>query len=133
MDAASTDNTNDKLYRGLDSNFTKYLVNRHNIKDVNDLNEVKSKLVGKTIHDKSFMSTTRELSVAADFARDKGGGKTTVLQIDGKKKGIEVTKHVNNLRAKKEKEFLIERGATLKIKDVSLSKTGKLILYTEIK
>ncbi len=132
LDRAATDKTNDKLYRGLDSNFTKDIIQKHGIKDVNDIHELKAKLVGKTIHDKSFMSTTRDLSVAADFARDKGGGKTTVLQIEGAKKGIEVTKHVNNLRARKEKEFLIDRGATLKIKDVSLSKTGKLIIYTEI-
>lgn len=132
LDKAATDETSDKLYRGLDSNFTKEIVNKHGIKDLNDLDELKSKLIGKTIHDKSFMSTTRELSIAGDFARDKGGDKTTVLQIDGKKTGIEVTKHVDNYRAKKEKEFLIRRGTSLKIKDVSLSKTGKLILYTDV-
>lgn len=132
LDAAATDTTSDKLYRGLDSNFTKEIINKHNIKDINNIDELKNKLIGKTIHDKSFMSTTRDLSAAADFARDKGNGKTTVLQIDGNKKGIEVTNHVNNFRARKEKEFLIKRSSTLKIKDVSLSKTGKLILYTEI-
>ena len=39
------------------------------------------------------MSTTRDLKTAADFARDKGTGKTTLMQISGKKKGVEVTKH----------------------------------------
>lgn len=132
LDMAAIDTTSDKLYRGLDSNFTKEIVNKYNIKDTNDIQELKTKLVGKTFRDKSFMSTTRDLSIAADFARDKGGGKTTVLQIEGKKKGIEVTKYVKNMRARKEQEFLIDRGTSLKIKDVSLSKTGKLILYTEI-
>lgn len=133
LDKASTDKTSDTLYRGLDSNFTNEILRRHGIKDKNNLEEVKSKLVGKTIHDKSFMSTSRDLSVAADFARDKGSGRTTVLQIDGPKVGIEVTNHVNNYRARKEKEFLIKRNSSLTITNVSFSKTGKLILYTEIK
>lgn len=132
IDKASTDKTSDNLYRGLDSDFTKTLANKHGIKDVNDINELKSKLIGKTITDKGYMSTTRDLKTAGDFARDKGTGKTTVMQISGKKKGVEVTKHVTNYRAKQEKEFIIKRGSKVKITNVSISKSGKLILYTEI-
>jgi hypothetical protein len=132
LDKASVDKTNDKLYRGMDSNFVKEIGQKYKITDISDVNELKTKLVGQKIHDKSFMSTSRDLSVAADFARDKGNGKTAVLQIDGDKKGIEVANHVKNLRATKEKEFLIKRNSTLVIKDVSISKSGKLILYTEI-
>lgn len=132
LDKASTDRTSDNLYRGLDSDFTKTLANKYGIKDVNNISELNAKLVGKKIQDKAFMSTSRDLKTAADFARDKGTGKTSVMQISGKKKGIEVTKHVKNYRAKKEKEFLIKRGTTVKIVKVSLSKTGKIILYTEI-
>ncbi len=132
MDTVSTDKTTDKLYRGLSSDFTKELAQKHGVKDLNNLSDLKSKLIGKIIEDKGYMSTTRDLKTAGDFARDKGTGKTTVMQIAGKKKGIEVTKHVHNYRAKKEKEFIIKRGSKLKITDVSISKTGKLILYTSI-
>lgn len=132
MDEASTDVTSDTLYRGFGSDYTKSLAQKYGVKDVNNLSEVKSKLIGKTITDKGFISTTRNLSVAGDFARNKGTGKTTVMQISGRKKGIQVTKHLNNYRAKKENEFIIKRGSKMKIKNVALSKTGKLILYTEI-
>jgi len=132
MDKASIDVTSDKVYRGLGSDFTKEIANKYGVKDVNDINELKSKLIGKTIKDKGYMSTTRDLKTAGDFARDKGTGKTTVMQISGKKKGIEVDKHVKNYRARQEKEFIIKRGTKVKITDVSISKTGKLILYTKI-
>lgn len=132
MDKASTDVTSDKVYRGLGSDFTKEIANKHGVKDVSDINELKSKLIGKTITDKGYMSTTRDLKTAGDFARDKGTGKTTVMQISGKKKGIEVDKHVKNYRSRQENEFIIKRGTKVKITDVSISKTGKLVLYTEI-
>lgn len=133
LDKGAIDTTNDVLYRGLDANYTKEIANKYNVKDISNIKELKSKLIGKSLTDKAFMSTTRELKVAGDFARDKGNGKTTVIQIEGKKIGIEVLKHVDTFRAKQEKEFLIKRNTTLLIKNVSLSKTGKLILYTKIK
>lgn len=132
MDEASTDVTLDTLYRGFGSDYTKTLAQKYGVKDVDNLSELKSKLIGKTITDKAFISTTRNLSVAGDFARSKGTGKTTVMQISGKKKGIQVVKHLSNYRAKKENEFIIKRGTKMKIINVSLSKTGKLILYTAI-
>lgn len=130
LDALSTDVTTDELYRGLDSSYTKYLADKFGIKDTGDIKELEKKLTGVIIHDKGFLSTTRVLSVAADFARDKGTGRTTIMQISGTKKGIEVLKHINNYRARKEKEFIIKRGTSLFVKKVSLSKSGVLILYT---
>lgn len=132
LDKASKDIDNGKVFRGLTSDYTKELVNKYKINDVNDVAELKSKLIGKVLNDKGFMSTTRDLRIAADFARDKGTGKTTVIQIEGNKTGIDVEKYISNNKAKKEKEFLIKRNTKIKIKDVSISKTGKLILYTEI-
>lgn len=132
LDKASVDKTSDTLYRGLNSDYTKELANKYGIKNTNDLAELNAKLTGKYITDKAYTSTSRDLKTAADFARDKGTGKTIVMQIAGKKKGIEVTKHVKNYRAKKEKEFLLKRGSKIKITRVGLSKTGKIILYTEI-
>ncbi len=132
LDKASVDNTTDDLFRGLDSNFTKQLSQKYGIKDFSNLSELKEKLVGKVLKDKAFMSATRSLKVAGDFARNMGTGRTTVMQIGGSKRGIEVSKHVSNLRARIEREFLIKRGSSVTIKDVGLSKTGKLILYTNI-
>ena len=132
MDKASTDKTNNILYRGLGSDFTKELANKYGVKDLNNLEELKSKLIGKTIKDKGFISTTRDLKTAGDFARDKGTGKTTLMQISGKKQGIEVEKYVKNYRARQEKEFIIKRGTKVKITDVSISRSGKIILYTEV-
>lgn len=132
LDKASTDVTNDVLYRGFNSDFTKEILNKHGIKDLSNLAILKSKLIGQSLTDKGFMSTTRHLNVAGDFARDVGKGATTVMQIDGKKTGIEVTKYINNYRARQEHEFIIKRNTKVKITDVSVSKTGKLILYTSI-
>lgn len=131
LDTGMTDETTEVLYRGLDSNFTKELKNKYHINNIDDVEELNSKLVGKTLIDKSYMSTSKDLNIAADFARDKGSGKTTVLHISGKKKGVDVVGHINNAKAIREKEFVLKRGTRLKILKVSLSKNGVLILYTE--
>lgn len=132
LDKISTDETSDTLYRGLKADFTKTIASKYKIADINNLEEIKTKLIGKRIHEKAFVSTTRDLGTAADFARDLGNGKTTVMQITGKKKGIEVSKYLNNYRASKEKEFIIKRDSDFDITNVSLSKTGKLILYVDM-
>jgi len=132
IDKAATDNTKDKLYRGVGADFTRDIANKYGVKDTSNLSELKSKLIGKTITDKGYQSTTRDLKTAGDFARDMGKGQTTVIQILGNKKGVEVSKHVNNFRARKEREFILKRNTRLKITNVGISKTGKLILYTEI-
>lgn len=129
LDKASTDVTDNVLYRGLDGDFTKTLVNKYKIIDSKNLSELQSKLVGRELVDKSFMSTSSDLSIAADFARDKGKGQGTILQISGKKQGINVSKYLKNRKTIKEKEFVIKRGSKMKIENVGLSKTGKLILY----
>lgn len=130
LDAGSTDETSNVLYRGLDSNFTKELKIKYKINNLGDVDELKSKLIGKYLVDKSYMSTSTDLNVAADFARNKGTGKTTILQISGRKKGINVLNHISNAKAIREKEFILKRGTRLKIVNVSLSKSGVLILYT---
>lgn len=132
LDKYSTDKTDDLLYRGLDSNYVKKIAADYGIKDTGSISELKSKLTNKIIHDNGFMSSSRLLSVAADFARDKGTGRTLVMQIEGRKTGIEVLRHVNNIRSRAEKEFVIKRRSSVFIRDVSLSKTGKIILYTQI-
>jgi hypothetical protein len=128
LDKVATDTTSDTLYRGLASDFTSELANKFKIKNINDLEEVRAKLVGQEIHDKAFISATTDLNTAAYFMRDKGTGKPAILQIEGQKTGIKVGKHSTGFTTKNEKEFLIKRGTRLKITDVRLSKTGKLIL-----
>lgn len=130
LDKISNDVTNDTLYRGFDANYVKTLAAKYGIKDLDNILDLQ-KLVGKTITDKGFTSTSKLLQVAADFARDKGMGKTMVMQLSGKKKGIEVLKYLTNLRAKKEKEFILKRGSSVVIKKVSLSKTKKIIIYAD--
>lgn len=130
LDKISKDVTDDTLYRGFDANYVKMLANKYGIKDLNNILDLQ-KLVGKTITDKGFTSTSRLLQVAADFARDKGAGKTMVMQLSGKKRGIDVLKYLTNLRAKKEKEFILKRGSSIFIKRVSLSKTKKIIIYAD--
>ncbi len=132
MDKASVDKTNDALYRGLSADFTKTIASKYGVKNTNDIAELKSKLIGKTINEKAYTSTSRDLKVAADFARDMGKGQTTLMQINGKKTGIEVVNHVKNFKARQEKEFIIKRNTKFKITNVSISKSGKLVLYTEI-
>lgn len=131
IDSASTDKTSGNLYRGLSSDYTKNLAQKYGIKNTDDVNELKQKLIGKTLKDKGYMSTTRDLKTAGDFARDKGTGQTTVMQISGEKEGVEVSKHVDNHRSRQEQEFIIKRGTEVTIKDVSISNTGKVILYAE--
>ncbi|MGX9985853.1 ADP-ribosyltransferase [Soonwooa purpurea] len=125
------DVTNDTLYRGLDHNFTMTLKQLFKIKDINDLSELKLKLEGKVLKDKGFSSTSKDLNTAAYFARDTGKGKTTVMQISGVKEGVDVQRRLGKRSKKNEKEFLIKRDSSYLIEKVSISKTGKLILYTK--
>lgn len=126
-----TDETKDPLYRGLDHNFLLYLKNEFKISDVNNIEELQKKLVGKSLKDKGFASTTKNLHTAAYFSRDTGKGRTTVIQIDGIKKGSDIQKRLKNRATKNEGEFLLKRNSSLKIKRVSFSKTGKVIIYTD--
>lgn len=132
IDKASVDKTNDVLYRGFDADFTKFIRNKFNITDTTDIDELRDKLLGKVITDKGFSSSSRKLSAAAQFAEDRGRGQTVVMQIEGSKTGIEVSKHVNNFRARQEREFIIKRNSKFKIERVSISSSGKLILYTKV-
>lgn len=126
-----TDETKETLYRGLDHNFLLTLKNEFKINDINNIDELQKKLVGKSIKDKGFSSTTRNLHTAAYFSRDTGKGKTAVMQIDGTKKGSDIQKRLKQKSTKNEGEFLLKRNSSLKIKRVTLSKTGKVIIYTE--
>ena len=133
LDKAAKDETKDNLYRGLTANYAAELANKYHIKDLNNLDELKEKLVGKVLHDKAFMSTTRDLQSAVYFTRDTGQGKTTVLQIEGNKTGIEVGKHLSGITTRTEREFIMKRNESLIIDKVGLSKTGRLILYTRVR
>lgn len=130
LDKISNDTTDDVLFRGFDADFTKQLANKYGVTDLTDIVQLQ-KLVGKSITDKGFTSTSRMLSIAADFARDKGKGVTMVMQLSGKKKGIDVLKYLTNIRAKKEREFILKRGTSVTIKRVSLSRTKKIIIYAD--
>ncbi len=130
LDKISNDLTDDTLFRGFDADFTKQLANKYGVTDLRDIVQLQ-KLVGKTVTDKGFMSTSKLLDIAADFARDKGKGVTMVMQLSGKKRGIDVAKYLTNLRAKREREFILKRGSSFTIKRVSLSKTKKIIIYAD--
>lgn len=126
-----TDETKEPLYRGLDHNFILTLKNEFKINDINNIDELQKKLVGKSLKDKGYASATKNLHTAAYFSRDTGKGRTTVIQIDGTKKGSDIQKRLKKRSSKNEGEFLLKRNSSLKIKRVSLSKSGKLIIYTE--
>jgi hypothetical protein len=133
IDNVATKKTTEPLYKGMDSDFVKALKSKYKIKDISDIEELKRKLINKDIKDKSFMSTSKDLNIAADFARDKGTGITAIIQINGEKTGVDLNDYLNNAKTNKEKEFLLKRNSSLKITDVKISKTGKLILFAENK
>ena len=127
-----TDETSEPLYRGLDHNFLLHLKNEFKISDINNIDELQKKLVGKSLKDKGFASTTKNLHTAAYFSRDTGKGRTVVIQIDGNKKGSDIQKRLKKRSTKNEGEFILKRNSSLKIKKVSISKTGKVIIYTDV-
>lgn len=131
IDSSMTEIIDENLYRGLDADFTKIIYDKYKIKPTDSISDINRKLVGKIIKDKGYSSTTRSVKVAGEFASDKGKGRTTVMQIEGKKKGVSIDKYVNNYRSRKEREVLLKRNSKFLIKRVSFSRTGKLIIYTE--
>jgi 8-oxo-dGTP diphosphatase len=135
LDKASTDKTTDNLFRGLDSNFIKDIAQKFKISDWGDIDDVKSKVIGKEIKDKSFSSTSKSIDVAKDFARNKGAGMGIIMKIEGDKTGIDLANNLNNSKSKKEKEFLIKRGSNFKVERLGRdTDTGALVLigkYTQ--